>query len=181
MLAAIYNEGEDMLFGLVKSPAECLLKDDRYVIDSYFFERVLAGKVLVKSEITEIKLGDIRRRWFDGTVYPLTEVAPYKYLCGDKEAYDDYCLAHNVQFGVNMQNKGFDNLIKSLDEKGYDEKSIIIIGYDNVIIDGQHRSCYLLHKYGPEHKIRVLKIKTRKRLSVRVKNFFKKLKKRLFE
>jgi hypothetical protein len=44
-------------------------------------------------------------------------------------------------------------------KKGYNiEKGIIKIGADNKIINGNHRYCLLLQKYGEEHEIVVNKI-----------------------
>jgi hypothetical protein len=44
-------------------------------------------------------------------------------------------------------------------KEGYDtKKGIIIIGIDNKIINGNHRYCLLLEKYGEEHEIVVHKI-----------------------
>ncbi|MBE6448523.1 MAG: hypothetical protein E7018_04400 [Alphaproteobacteria bacterium] len=157
-------------------PTETLLQDNRFYIDQAFFDRILKGRIIVKSELTTMRVGDIKRKWLDGTIMNLQDVGTYKYLCGDTQAYQDYCLAHKKHFNSNMKTERFDTLIKSLDEKGYDPKSIIILDFDNVIMDGSHRSSYLLHKYGPDFQVNVLRLKTKKRFGDKVKKSWGKIK-----
>ena len=61
-----------------------------------------------------------------------------------------------------MTVKRYEELIKNIEKNGYnDEYPIIIKKEDKTIMDGQHRSCYLLKKYGEGYKVRVVKIKNK--------------------
>lgn len=156
---------------------EDFLKNKNYEIDEVFFRTMLKDKIIEKYEVKRIKVSDLKRKWFDNKIYDLTEVAPYKYLQGDKDAYTDYCQCHADKIGkkVTLCFDRFDKLIKDMDENGYDPKHIIICDYDNTIIDGQHRSCYLLYKYGPDYEIDVLRLKLRLPYIVMLRNLVNKL------
>lgn len=57
-----------------------------------------------------------------------------------------------------MTAERFDELTRSMSEKGYDPRNIILVNELGILRDGQHRACFLAHKYGLDHKIRVLEI-----------------------
>ena len=57
-----------------------------------------------------------------------------------------------------MSVERYDKLIKSIEKKGYDNKHLITVDGNNVILDGQHRSCVLYHIHGKDTKIKVLRI-----------------------
>ena len=59
--------------------------------------------------------------------------------------------------GFAMTPERFDELCASMRE--YDPKSMpVVLGPRNIIQDGQHRSCILLKRFGPDHLIDVLRI-----------------------
>lgn len=100
--------------------------------------------------------------WFDGRVIPLEECAPYQYLCGDTEAYEAYCQYHKEHNLYPMSKERFDGLIRSLEEEGFNERNVIVLNQDlNSVMDGQHRLCYLLKKYGKDYIVPVVRIKLR--------------------
>ena len=99
---------------------------------------------------------DIERFW-KGQIIKLYDCAPYFYLNGDKDMYKNYCVENKRIYGWNMSQDRFDALLNNIEQNGYNSKSMPVINAkDNTIIDGQHRSCYLLKKFGPEHKIQAL-------------------------
>jgi hypothetical protein len=120
-----------------------------------------------KFELVRIKLKDIKRDW-EGKIYSLKQCSPYKYLeTGDKKIYENYikkhinknCISDNTAWDI----KRFDDLFKSIKKTGYDpKKSVICVDDNNVIIDGQHRSCCLLYLYGGDYEINVVKVSRRK-------------------
>lgn len=57
-----------------------------------------------------------------------------------------------------MSEAKYKNLINSIRQNNFNPKKLPIINSDNIILDGQHRCCILMHKYGGEHKIPILKI-----------------------
>ena len=113
--------------------------------------------------LTRIKVGNIKREW-NGKVYSLTECSPYKYLqTRDEKIYQKYVQKH-IDMGFVGTNTAWNiqpflDLEKSILKNGYDPtKSVIVINQDNIILDGQHRSCVLLYKYGPDYEIPVVQV-----------------------
>lgn len=113
-------------------------------------------------EVARVALKDIRREW-QGKLYSLDDVSPFKYLqTRDEAIYAAYVQKHkdcglappDSEWSV----KGFENLIASMDENGYDvSKSIIVLDRNNVLVDGQHRACILYYKYGGDYLIKVVR------------------------
>ena len=133
-----------------------LLDDPRFKIDYDFFYRVLEMRPIKEYDVVEVRLGDIHRRWFDGRILTLDECEPFKYLNGDTQAYEAYCEENKALSGFAMDSCRFDQLVSDMEE--YDPLSMpVVMGPNNIIFDGQHRSCILLKKYGPDHVIQVLR------------------------
>ncbi|MBQ4068013.1 MAG: hypothetical protein IJC76_02055 [Lachnospiraceae bacterium] len=141
-----------------KTSAIRMLYDDRFTLDDEFFYRGLEHRRVQSWEIVEMPLNKIRRRWFDGLIYSLTECAPYKYLQGDTKAYDEYCEYHHINNLPDMTRLRFDTLINSIKENGYNPDNIIVVSKTNILLDGQHRACCLMHLYGENYKAKVLKV-----------------------
>ena len=52
-------------------------------------------------------------------------------------------------------------LEKSIDENGYDpSKCAIVLDKNNIVVDGQHRSCILYYKYGGNYAVKVIREKS---------------------
>ncbi len=119
-------------------PAEILLEDDRFIINIGFFNNLLAGRYIRKYEICKIKLSDIKKGRDPNNKFE--DTSAYKALNNDGE------------------NAYFKGLIQSLEKDGYDEKYMIVMDYDNVLLDGNHRRTWLYMKYGPDYEVNVLKI-----------------------
>lgn len=134
-----------------------LLDDPRFKLDDEYVYKRLERRNIGYYEVVRIKLGDIRRKWFDGKLYKLTECSPYKYLSGDQGAYEQYCKENAELSGFIMTKERYDSLIRTITEN-YDEKSMPVLNKDNVLLDGQHRCCILLHRFGPDHEISALRI-----------------------
>lgn len=69
-----------------------------------------------------------------------------------------YIDIHRIESGFDMSEAKYKNLINSIRQNNFNPKKLPIINSDNIILDGQHRCCILMHKYGGEHKIPILKI-----------------------
>lgn len=136
-----------------------LLRDKRFTLDDEFVFFNLEHRLVKKYEIVELPLKDIKRNWADRQI-PLSECHPYRYLqTGDPKVYEEYCRLNKELHGLDIMSKErFDKLIRSIEENGFDSDSIIVVNKDNVIADGQHRCCYLMYKYGGEHKVKCLRI-----------------------
>ena len=134
-----------------------LLEDPRFDLDYEFFYRTLEARPIFGYEVVEIELGEIRRLWYDARVYPLSRCAPFRYLGGDGVGYDDYCRTNEDWTGYRMSRERFDALIGEMET--FDERKMpVVVGRRNIIQDGQHRSSILLRRFGPHHRIKVLRI-----------------------
>lgn len=140
-----------------------LLSDSRFVIDEDFLDGLMKEHELKSYDVVKMRISDIKRGWIDGTVFELDEVAPYKYLHGDVQAYKDYEIANRAycDFAI-MTTKRFDALIASLESNGYDPMKIIVVDQKPHMLDGLHRACWLLKKFGPDYELDVLRIEVEK-------------------
>jgi hypothetical protein len=91
-------------------------------------------------------VGDLKYQMGPGEkIISLKDTYPYRYLQGDKSAYEDYCRIHEEKGYPAMTADRFDALISSLSQQGYDPKHIILVNELGVIRDGQHRACCIAH------------------------------------
>lgn len=139
-----------------KYSASRMLHDPRFKLDYEFFYKALETKKLLNYEVIDMKLGDIQRRW-QGEIIPLSETHPFKYLQGNIKQYNQYTRINKKRFGYSMTIDRFEELKESIDG-GFDPMFMPVLDETNCLRDGQHRSCILLHKYGPEHTIKVIRI-----------------------
>ena len=63
--------------------------------------------------------------------------------------------------------------MKSLDEKGFERENAVVINQDNVLLDGQHRCCYMLYKYGGDYRIPCVRIYEKSAFEQKIKDFLK--------
>lgn len=155
------------------------LKDDSsFYIDEWNLDRIL-GRPIVKYKVEEIPLRKIWRV-IDKKLLPLQETDIYKYIDGDENAiknYKKYCKDHckgNPKRGIIE----FNELIRKFSKELYDPmKGAIVVDQLNFIVEGNHRCCILLKKYGPKYKVKVVKL-TYKNLYIisRLKLLFAKIK-----
>ena len=137
-----------------------LLDDKRFKLDDEFVFFALEHRLIEDYELVNIRLGDIRRRW-GKAVIPLRECLPYRYLVsGDPAVYEEYKRQNKAMYKLDiMSRERFDELMKSIDEKGFENENVIVVNHQNIILDGQHRCCYMLYKYGEDYEIPCLRIK----------------------
>lgn len=138
-----------------------LKEDNRFKINETTMNYILKQKIK-RYKIIKLSLGKIYRV-YEGKVYFLEDTDVYKYLknsTSQKNAlkYKKYCQKNKMDNPSRSESE-FNLLIEMFEKTDYDvKKGIIIVNQFNVIIDGQHRSCILLDKYGPHYEIEVLKI-----------------------
>ena len=142
-------------------------KDERFFIDKRNMERLTVHKIM-KYDVLSIEIGKILRdlSYRGGGIVNLCDTYVYAYLDDEKnggQKYQEYCNICNVSF----RSKGeFDRLISNLSVNGYDiSKGAICIDQNNLILEGQHRACIILKKYGAHYKIPVVKISYREKIS----------------
>ena len=136
---------------------EDIMSDDRFYIDEWNLNRLLERPVK-RIKIKKIKVGNINR-YLDLRITDLQDTDVYRYLNQteeDKNQYEKYCSEYcsdNDSRGI----KFYDKLIEEFDISNYDlKKGAICIDAYNSIIEGQHRSCIILKKYGESQVIDVV-------------------------
>lgn len=146
-----------------------IINNEKIKISDDFCLRFLEHALIENYNYEKIALGEIKRE-FNNTYYPLNQCSPYLFLEGEKKRYINYCLNNRRTDYMNISEKEFQkkikkecvksyqNLIERINKTGYQSKNPIIVDQNNCILDGQHRACILLKKYGSNHKITVLKL-----------------------
>lgn len=136
-----------------------LLYDPRFRVEDQFAFFSLEHRLIKKYELVDVRLGDIKRVW-RGTALPLWECMPYKYLMtGDPAVYEEYMRQNAKYYKLDMMSRErFDALIRSMDEQGFTARTAVVLDGRNVLLDGQHRCCYLLYKHGEDFKIPCVRV-----------------------
>lgn len=137
-----------------------LRNDTRFYINETTLE-CLTRSPIKRYKLLELEVGRIHR-YLDNSVYSLYKTDPYQFLAHMDEPdaqkqYQKYCnraMSDNPDRSESL----FRNLIDGFG-KNYDpQKGIIVIDQLNCVVEGQHRCCILLKKYGEAHKITVLRL-----------------------
>ena len=155
--AVARNAYEDELRHFRETSVSSLLEDARFDLDPDFVYLRLEFGMIAGYEVAEVRLGDIRRIGPDNRLMSLEDCEPYRYLEGNGEQYDRYCRENIARSPFRMSRDRFDRLVKSMEN--YDPRKMpIVFGKRNIVLDGQHRSCVLLKRFGPDHVIRVVRL-----------------------
>lgn len=139
---------------------ENLKNDNRFFIDDRNLNRLFSSPIR-KYELVTIAVGDIVRITDDEQhkVISLYETEAYKYIDSPNDentsGYEKYCERYQADFRTKSV---YDDLIKNMQQDLYDvHKGVIVVDEHNVIADGQHRACVLLHLFGSKYRIEVLR------------------------
>ena len=132
--------------------------------DKQYYDCFLSKMDIYNCKLERIKLKNLKCRILKENgkweKLPLNQSPDYCYLqTGDKEPYIKYhSLVDKTLDNCSHSCEKFEQLIKTLEESGYDDNYPICVKKNNVIMDGQHRASYLMNKYGEDYEITVLKI-----------------------
>lgn len=140
-----------------------ILNDPSVHVDDRFAFECIEPRLIRSWRFVNIKVGDIKRKPFPNkeSLVCLSETLPYKYLVTRvPEIYKEYCEYNRTVWRNDLMSQGrFDKLISSLETNGETKDNNIVLSDNNIIIDGQHRCCWFLYKYGPDYIINALLIK----------------------
>lgn len=145
---------------------EDIKKDPRFFIDDFNTNRLFGDGALLgrEYEVVFVKIGSILRS-LDGKTTSLYDTDVYSFLLGTekgKQKYKSYCDRCHASF---RNEENYKKLIDEMLMHDYDiTKGAIVIDENNFILDGQHRACITLFRYGPYHKVQVLKCFSGRRL-----------------
>lgn len=138
---------------------EIIRNDGRFYIDDRNIERLMQTPI-IRYDVKFKKVGMLlRTRANSNRVVNLDQTRVYAYLTGTQEGkkeYDEYIRICNVPF---RNRDVYNDLIEEMSRNPYDiKRGAIVIDQNGFIYDGQHRSCYLLYKYGPNYRVEVLQL-----------------------
>lgn len=138
---------------------ERICNDSRFKLDDEFVFFGLENKQILSYEYVTVPLKEIKRKWENKTI-ALSDCHPYKYLLtGDPKIYEEYVKLNKEKHKLDIYSKErFDALIQSLDNDGFDKEKAIVIDENNVLLDGQHRCCYLLYRFGENFEVPAVRV-----------------------
>lgn len=133
---------------------------ESFYIDPFNLERIFKDNTFTRLRIKNIKVGKIIMP-YPGAYIKLEESPVYKFLSGEENDINNYAY-YCEKYGKANSNRTVDSyktLINEFTVGSYDiNRGIIVVNQANVLLDGQHRSCLLLNKYGRNHIIQVLEV-----------------------
>ena len=139
-------------------------ENQNFYIDPFNLDRIFKENTFISYRVKKVPLGKIIMR-YPGAYIRLKESPVYKYLDGSintAENYKMYCKKYG-KHNKNRTVEKYDELINDLSLNEYDiKKGIIVVNQLNVLLDGQHRSCLLLKRYGEKFKVPVLIIRDKR-------------------
>ena len=155
--AGWYRGGRDKLF--------CeMSRDSRFSISENMMHFMFDFPPVDRYDVDQIRLGDIRR-YFEGRTTSLYETPVYSLIAHDDEkAYRKYVSdnrdgVEDIEAVTDRDIERFRRTIASMMNDDYDiRKCAIVIDSNNVILDGMHRTCALLYRFGPTYKIPVVRV-----------------------
>lgn len=143
-------------------------------LDDDFLLRFLENTLVYGYEVTDVPVNSLFVLRGEERI-PLNRCVPYLYLedmKGNEQMYREYCLSFRKtdymvlsqrEFEQEVSRNGIERyrrLIRALDQEGYDERRPVVIRRGGEILDGQHRACWYMHRFGEDSRIRVLSIQT---------------------
>lgn len=145
-----------------KSKLEEILSDNAVYLDKEWVDSWLKKQEIYSYRLETRKIQDLQVNilFEDGwRKIPIAASPVYQYVSGNKEAYDRYMKFKNAKIKDGNLNsvERYNFLIKKLDRK-YNPNSVVVVNGADVILDGQHRACWALRKFGQNAELNVLKI-----------------------
>lgn len=121
-------------------------------MESYYH---LSGDVeIVKIALKEIKVSYKKKK------IPLIDTPLFKHLSEGKKYFGNYAEGHVFLTNEEDKYNKFKSLEDSLNQYNYDpSKCVIVLRNDNCLINGYHRSVFMLYKYGEDHKVLAIRQK----------------------
>lgn len=115
-------------------------------------------------EVANVRLGELSRYW-KGRAVPLAETDLGKFAAdvdndGLRRYYEEMAkmTAHSSE-SIDESVDASKKLFESMKDKDYDPSiCCITVNSSNVILDGFHRSSFLLARHGPDYKVKVVRV-----------------------
>ena len=149
------------MFLKMKNDPRFMIKEPRFNGDDFL--NMLLYRPIKKYEVCKIKLGDIRQlsigRSSNRVVMKLSDASPYKYLVNNEnKIYEEYCEKVKAVGDVRSMEQ-FKKLIAQVEQENYDiKKGAIVLNDKNILMDGQHRACIMLKKFGSDYVVDVVRL-----------------------
>lgn len=142
-----------------------LESDSRFRIHPEALDSLFRTHKIYSWKLTKITVGKLRR-YKNKKLSLLTDTDNYRFLCDpesaeSKAAYAAYCKdSSNLKDNSNRSENTFRDLMDTFSSEKYDpKKGIVIMDQYHCILDGLHRSCILMKRFGTDYEITVLQMK----------------------
>ena len=136
-----------------------LYTDTSILLDDTYKKLILEQTKVYHYEIENIQVNQLQAHVMmadDKFDYVMLEDTPaYAMAQGDKEVYRKYI--EKLNNGVHSVLK-FEQLLKDMEQQGYDARRYIVTDEDNKILDGMHRAAWIMARKGKDTIVPVLKI-----------------------
>ena len=136
---------------------EDINSDPRFKIDTQVPGRLFVQPVR-KYEVIRIPLKKLFI-YYGESCTKIPDTVIYKFLDGEpdvKMRYEEFCMKY---FSVFRNLASYNSLKNNFENVDYDiKKGAVVVNQLNIIIDGQHRCSLLYKKFGPNHKIEVVRL-----------------------
>ncbi len=146
---------------------EDLTQNPSFYISYSEAQELVSWMGIRKMELTSVRLGKIRR-WKNKRFCSLEETVNYAFLHDPDHEKADLCYRRYCDDPANRHDNPerspelFCRLAEQIRNEGYDpKKGVIVIDQYNTVCVGLHRACVLLHLFGENKRIPVLRIKCR--------------------
>lgn len=137
-------------------------------MDYDYFMKILSKNTYDEVKVEDRRIGDLKVTIYDDPInhrsVPVSESPCLMFLNGDEEGYIEYIQfvkefkirKDGIEEDIHSVDR-FKSLIASLEDTDY--KDCLIVVFENLIGDGQHRAAWLYNKYGNDKVIKVVSVK----------------------
>ena len=143
------------------TPLDALLANPKVELDEEWKQGWLLKQEVLGWQIKKTRLSDLRANILTSQgdkVMPLENTPHFIALTQDPSAYTKYIELNKAYRPGNERSLARAKSLRSSLEGGVDLKKMIVIGRDEIIMDGLHRASYLMAQRGGDYCVDVLKI-----------------------
>lgn len=156
---SVYQKAPGQVYGSVTHK---LIEEYGDRIDAQYVNEHLINEDIWDYELVNLPVKKLLCTVFDGEMWnklPVKETPAYRYLEGETQVYEENMRVRDEILDNNVHSvERFAKLVENVGKKGLDDKTLIVVGCDNVIKDGLHRSALWMHQYGEESFIPAIKV-----------------------
>ena len=131
-------------------------------LDEEFIDNWLSKEYIYDYEVIDIKIRELVCTIFNGKdweIIPICNHPAFDYLKGNKYPYTKNIMLREKNNIYSHSVERFENVIDNIRNNNINiEATGIVIASNNLIKDGIHRACLLMHLYGDDVKAKVIRV-----------------------